>query len=68
MKKLILQRHIEVVVEDIYEVEEITEDTIQHAIDYDYDPIESETLWETQNDIGPIRVYDENYKLVEERE
>lgn len=66
MKQLILQRKIEVWVEDIYEVDEINDDTIQKAIDYDYDAIESDVLWETQYDLGPYKVYDESNKLVEE--
>ena len=64
--KLILQRKIEIWVEDVYEVDKIDEDSIQKAIDYDYDSLESDVLWETQYDLGPYKIYDENYKLVEE--
>lgn len=66
MKKLILQRLIEVCIEEVYEVDEINDDTIQGALDYDYDVIESEVIWETQYDLGPYRVYDESYNLIDE--
>lgn len=58
MEKIYVQRKIEVWVEDIYEVEEVNDDTIEAAINYDLDMDEEETLWETQIDLGPVEVYD----------
>lgn len=60
MEKIYVQRKIEVWVEDIYRVEEMNDDTIQDAINYDIDVDESEVLWETQIDLGPVEVYDEH--------
>lgn len=60
MEKIYVQRKVEVWVEDIYEVEEINDETIESAINYDLDPDESETLWETLVDLGPVEVYDRN--------
>lgn len=60
MKKIYLQRKIEVWVEEIYKLEEVNEATINSAIDYNLDPIEEETIWETQIDLGPVEVYDEH--------
>ena len=62
MEKIYVQRKVEVWVEDIYKVEEINDVTIEAAINYDLDPEDSETLWETQVDLGPVEVYDENWK------
>ena len=60
MEKIYVQRKVEVWVEDIYKVEEINDETIEAAINYDLDVDESETLWETQVDLGPVEVYDKN--------
>ena len=60
MEKIYVQRKVEVWVEDIYKVEEINDETIKAAINYDLDVDESETLWETQIDLGPVEVYDRN--------
>lgn len=64
MKKIYVQRKVEVWVEDIYMVEEINDKTIEAAINYDIDVEDSDTLWETLIDLGPVRVYDENQNLI----
>ena len=60
MEKFYVQRKVEVWVEDIYKVEEINDETIEAAINYDLDPDDSEVLWETLVDLGPVEVYDKN--------
>jgi len=60
MEKFYVQRKVEVWVEDIYKVKEINDETIEDAINYDLDIDESETLWETLVDLGPVEVYDRN--------
>ena len=60
MEKLYIQRKIEVWVEEIFYVDELTDTTIDAAIDYDIDCDSEETLWETQIDLGPIKVYDKD--------
>ena len=62
--KIYVQRKIEVWVEDTYEVDEINQDSIDSAIDYNLDSIKSEVLWETQEDLGPIEVYDEDLNII----
>ena len=64
MKKIYVQRKVEVWVEDTYMVEEINDKTIEAAINYDIDVEDSDTLWETLIDLGPVRVYDENQNLI----
>lgn len=64
MKKIYVQRKVEVWVEDIYMVEEINDKTIEAAINYDIDVEDSDTLWETLIDLGPVEVYDEHHKLI----
>lgn len=64
MKRIYVQRKIEVWVEDTYDVDEINQDSIDNAIDYNLDPINNEVLWETQEDLGPIEVYDEDLNLI----
>lgn len=64
MEKIYIQRKVEVWVQDSYTVEEINDETIEAAINYDIDVDESDTLWETQVDLGPVEVYDEHRKLI----
>jgi len=64
MEKIYVQRKIEVWVEDVYKVEEINDEVIESAINYDLDIDEEETLWETQIDLGPVEVYDHHYKKI----
>lgn len=64
MKKIYVQRKVEVWVEDIYIVEEINDKTIEAAINYDIDVENSDTLWETLIDLGPVEVYDEHHKII----
>ena len=64
MKELIVQRKVEIWVEDIYNVEEITQDIIDKAIDYEIDASSSKPLWETQEDLGPVEVYDDDWNIL----
>ena len=64
MKKIYVQRKVEVWVEDTYMVEEINDKTIEAVINYDVNVEDSCTLWETLIDLGPVRVYDENQNLI----
>ena len=64
MEKLIVQRKIEVWTQDIYSVDEINNETIEAAINYNLDTDDSEVLWETQNDLGPIKIYDDNWNPI----
>lgn len=64
MEKICIQRKIEVWVEDFYIVEEINDETIEAAINYDLDPNDSDVIWETQIDLGPVEVYDEHHKII----
>lgn len=64
MKTIYVQRKIEVWVQDTYKVEEVNSDTIESAINYDLDVDEEETLWETQIDLGPVKVYDEHRNII----
>lgn len=67
MEKIYVQRKVEVWVEDIYMVEEINDETIEAAINYDIDADDSDTLWETLVDLGPVEVYDEHHKLIDSK-
>lgn len=62
MEKIYVQRKVEIWIEDTYKVEEINDDTIQDAINYDLDIDNSEVLWESLIDLGPVKVFDHNYK------
>ena len=66
MDKIRVQRKIEVWVEDIYEVEEVNEETIDRAVNYDLDVEYSETLWETQVDLGPVKVLNHKNEILKE--
>ena len=60
--KITVQRKVEIWVEDVYEIE--NESQIEDAINYDIDSKESDVLWDTLEDLGPIEVYDEDWKLL----
>lgn len=62
MEKIYVQRRVEVWVEDVYKVEEINDEIIKAAINYDIDADESETLWESLIDLGPVEVFDQHNK------
>lgn len=64
MEKFCVQRKIEVWIEDIYRVEEINNEIIESAINYDLDPDDSDVLWETQVDLGPVEVFDQHNKKI----
>ena len=64
MKKIRVQRKIEVWTEDIYRVDEINDDIIELAINYILDPDCSDVLWETQVDLCPVEVFDEHRKKI----
>ena len=64
MAKIYVQRKIEVWVEDVYEVDEINDEIIDRAIDYDLDIDTSEVLWDSQIDLGPIEVYDDKRNII----
>lgn len=66
MEKIYVQRKVEVWIEDIYRVEEINDETIEAAINYDLDSDDSEVLWESQIDLGPVQVFDHNNNLLKE--
>ena len=64
MDKIYVQRKIEVWIEEIYKVEEINDEIIESAINYNLDPDDSEVLWETQIDLGPVRVFNHNNEIL----
>ncbi len=64
MPKIHVQRKVEVWVEDSYTVDEINDDIIQQAINYELPFEDSDTLWETQVELGPIEVYDQHNKKI----
>jgi len=64
MAKIYVQRKIEVWVEDVYEVDEINDEIIDRAIDYDLDIDTSDVLWESQIDLGPVEVYDDKQNII----
>lgn len=69
MKKIYVQRKVEVWIEDIYYVEDLSEETLEKAINYDFLNYENYgVLWETQIDLGPVEVYDENRNLIKTNE
>lgn len=67
MPKIHVQRKVEVWVEDSYTVDEINDDIIQQAINYELPFEDSDTLWETQVELGPVEVFDENHKLIDSK-
>ena len=64
MNKIYVQRKVEIWIEDVYNVKDLSEDELEKAINYDIDSESSEALWESQIDLGPIEIYDEKWNLI----
>lgn len=64
MEKIYVQRKIEVWVEDVYHVEDLSEETLEKAINYDLDYEDCEVLWESQIDSGPVEIYDNERNII----
>ena len=62
--KFLVQRLVKIWMEDTYEVDEINEDIIDKAIDYEIDSKSSEILLDTLVDEYEVEVYDENFNLL----
>ena len=60
--KIKVQRKVNIWIEESYDIE--NESQIQDAINYDLDYYDIETLWETQEDLGPVEVFDENWNSI----
>ena len=67
MHKIYVQRKVEVWIEDIYHVEDLSEETLEKAINNGLDYEESDTLWDTMVELGSVQIYDENWNLIKER-
>ena len=63
--KIIVQREVKVWVEDIYNIDDLSQ--VQDAINYDLECEDSDTLWETLIDLGPVKVYNEDFELLCEK-
>jgi hypothetical protein len=66
MHKIYVQRKVEVWIEDIYHVEDLSEETLEKAINNGLDYEESETLWDTMEELGSVQIYDEDWNLIKE--
>lgn len=53
-----VQRKVNIWIEESYDIE--NESQIQDAINYNLDYYNIETLWETQENLGPVEVFDKN--------
>lgn len=60
--KIKVQRKVNIWIEESYDIENKSQ--IQDAINYDLDCYNIKTLWETQEDLGPIEVLDENWNSI----
>ena len=60
--KITVQRLVEVWIEETYNIDD--ESQVQDAINHDIEYDELDVLWETEDDLGSIEVYDENWKLL----
>lgn len=67
-KKLIIQRRVDVWIEDVYSVDELSEKNIDLALDYEIDPDSTEVLWDSMEELGEVEVYDEEYNLLNKDE
>lgn len=64
MAKLKVQRLVKVWVEDIYNVDEITQEVIDAAIKYEIDADDYDTLWDSMEELGSYEVFDDDGNLI----
>lgn len=64
MEKIYVQRLVSMWVEDTYRIPEISDENLQRAIDYEIEEEYTEDLYDTQEIIGPVEVYDEDRNLL----
>lgn len=64
MEKIYVQRLVSMWVEDTYRIPEISDENLQKAIDYEIEEEYTEVLYDTQESIGPVEVYDEDRHLL----
>ena len=68
MYKIYVQRKVEVWMQDAYTVPDLSDETLDKVIDYEIDSDDSEVLYETQEDIGPVNIYNSDWKLIRKDE
>lgn len=64
MAKLKVQRLVKVWVEDIYNVDEITQEAVDAAIEYEIDADDYDTLWDSVEELGSYNVFDNDGNLI----
>ena len=64
MEKLIVQRIVQVWIEDVYEVEEINDETINEAINGVPTPCDNSEYWDTIVDLGSYEIFDSKRNLI----
>lgn len=69
MEKIYIQRLVSIWIEEEFKVPEISEENINKAINYDIDVSDySEIFWDTQENLGPVEVYDHHNNLLKKYE
>ena len=64
MAKFKVQRLVKVWIEDVYDVDEITQEAIDAAIEYDIDADDYDTLWDSMEELGSYEVFDNENNLI----
>ena len=62
--KVRLQRKVKVWIKEVYEIENTNLETFQDLIGYEKECYEVEPLWETQEDLGLVEIYDEDWNVI----
>lgn len=64
MAKLKVQRLVKVWVEDIYNVDEITQEVIDAAIGHEIDADDYDNLWDSMEELGSYEVFNDDGNLI----
>ena len=62
--KIKVQRLVKVWVEEGYDVKDISEETLNSIINYEESCYDVDTLWDTQEELGPVTIYDEKWNII----
>lgn len=62
--KLKIQRLVKIWIEDVYNVKEISEETIDQAINYELDAVDCDELWDTCAELGDYDILDSQGNVI----
>lgn len=64
--KITIERLVNIWISETFEVEDLSEESLDKCLEYRQDVLDSDVYWDSQEDLGPIEIYDEQRNLIRE--